>query len=1088
MSEEDLIEDLEEELETLVEEEEAPDEQAQPAQIAAEALMVVLMRQATDKLWPGDPVMADFVQHVLPPLSEQLGHVAAKGGEFAAQHRAEGRIGVERYSADQTMRAHLLNGLLPTLHFSRLLQAWGAPQFRAYDDTARRVSIAGNVMHDFLKLPDVENELQEAGFSHERAVGAAQMPTLERIFLAWCERLGLDAFLKPVGGAAHVLHDLIYIACNTQVRWGTLRNLSLLKALRLNPAQLDLAEQLSRLADLLAYVVQTPPQAMTQKVQEAIKTLSDGRARLTYHHVADIRGVLTNFIHNAALRAMTHEYRQPLLYAPSGVIYLEHTTQAPPPPPCGQVAQAIIDNIKVLMRQRLAQSKTGFKRDSRGVIKFPKYYRLFFNLPDFLMLSAEVIPTLIPESKSPSAGKRFEKMKSGQWMSPEVDLNLPDDVPDGKAEPLPLDQSPEVDLNLPDDVPDGKAEPLPLDQSPEVDLNLPNDIRVDQLAEWCYLAEKQVREEMLDFDAADFLLREMGLADQKDAFLAVPRDNRAGGVGYHWYFAAGHFIKRNPGLSPAELADKISLWAKRLADAVRPLLTQDAPKESDAWADLKDYIAQNLTLGGSDKADLRRAAEAELKRYINAKRKNSRYSVCSLCSSPYQIEEQLEAAVLFMTQVYTGKKPLGGSDAVRDICSICSLEMMLRQILMNRSAITGKGFEGRRIRYLFFYPLYFFTPETLQVLRRAYLRLRRVSVTDLKRQLSAKGALDLSPATLQRLQAFMLDPEDPAPEDDHYIRLHFPESDPVMFAFLGVPPPSGQKATDVEAWVHPALLALLLPLMIDVKVVASESLLPVMLEANEIDETVFLDAPHAAIQHIVQKARLNVDELLPAIRRLMVTYAIHVDANAASAGGFDYRWQQLPPVARNLAASPIYAFHYLKKGKRQEKSDNLTVRDAMLYLQYVHFLSGDQTMTNHARTLTQLYRRFYRAKRWNSNSILQPITKTARVILDADARLFADEDALTDAAYGALHNFIERAYKEQLAFPPKGSTRESQQAAMQEFARYFVHEIFFGVFRGDRSALRGKQLNLLKNACEVIYLDEAAKDRAEREEAETTES
>ena len=44
-------------------------------------------------------------------------------------------------------------------------------------------------------------------------------------------------------------------------------------------------------------------------------------------------------------------------------------------------------------------------------------------------------------------------------------------------------------------------------------------------------------------------------------------------------------------------------------------------------------------------------------------------------------------------------------------------------------------------------------------------------------------------------------------------------------------------------------------------------------------------------------------------------------------------------------------------------------------------------MTNHARELTQLYRQFYRAKRWNSNSILQPVSKTARAILDADAQL-----------------------------------------------------------------------------------------------------
>lgn len=143
-------------------------------------------------------------------------------------------------------------------------------------------------------------------------------------------------------------------------------------------------------------------------------------------------------------------------------------------------------------------------------------------------------------------------------------------------------------------------------------------------------------------------------------------------------------------------------------------------------------------------------------------------------------------------------------------------------------------------------------------------------------------------------------------------------------------------------------------------------------------------------------------------------------------------------------------------------------------------------MTNHARELTQLYRQFYRAKRWNSNSILQPVTKTARAILDADTRMFDNADALVDAVYGALRAFIERAYNEQLAFPPRGSTRESQQDAMRAFTRYFVNDIFYGVFRGDKSALRGKQLNLLKNACEVIYLDEAAKDRAERDAFEQT--
>ena len=142
-------------------------------------------------------------------------------------------------------------------------------------------------------------------------------------------------------------------------------------------------------------------------------------------------------------------------------------------------------------------------------------------------------------------------------------------------------------------------------------------------------------------------------------------------------------------------------------------------------------------------------------------------------------------------------------------------------------------------------------------------------------------------------------------------------------------------------------------------------------------------------------------------------------------------------------------------------------------------------MMNHARVLTRLYRQFYRAKRYNSNSILRPMSVAARAILDAAPQMFGTPEALTDAVYGTLYAFIDRAYREQLAFPPKGSTRESQQEAMRKFTAHFVNEVFYTAFRGDKSALRGKQLNLLKNACEVIYLEEAAKDKAEREQVET---
>src|SRR5690606_13759912 len=145
--------------------------------------------------------------------------------------------------------------------------------------------------------------------------------------------------------------------------------------------------------------------AMTRRIQDEISILSDGLARLTYHHVSDNRGVLTNFIHNAALEALTHEYRQPLLYAPSGVIYLEHRKLAPASPERADVIEKVIEKIKRLVGNRLAMSKTGIKRDGKGM-KYAAYYWLFFDLPQFIKIGVDATFKVINDNKKSSAGKR----------------------------------------------------------------------------------------------------------------------------------------------------------------------------------------------------------------------------------------------------------------------------------------------------------------------------------------------------------------------------------------------------------------------------------------------------------------------------------------------------------------------------------------------------------------------------------------------------------------------------------------------------------------------------------------------------------
>lgn len=1023
---------------------------AQGVSLAEEPLFAALLRQAVAKQWPSDAVMADFVTYVAGPLSERLGTRGAKGGDFIVDRARAGLNVKETYSLDQSFRAHLVNGLFPVLNIVRSLSSWNAPRLRYLDDRVRRLFIASYVLHDWLKLPDVEEELQAAGLSYSTVSPAQHRELIEGLFLRWSGKLGLHAFLESVGGTASVLHDLIYIACNTQVKWGTLRNISALPSLSLDGRTLDLCESLSRLADLITYVAPTPRQVTAHEgIHRELAELSNNTARLVYHHVADNRGVLTNLLHNAALEAMSHTARIPFLYAPSGVVYLEHR-DAPSLPDASMVTEAAVERVRRVSARRLEQSLTGFRRDGKG-LKRADYYDLFFSLPEQIRLAARAAFKNIPFAKASSASKRFTKMRDGGWMESSVDLDLPDDI------------------------------------------------RVDQLAEWCYLAETFMSARAPDFDTAGFLFGELELADLRSAFDTVPRDNRAGGVGYHWYFAAGHYLKRHPGKDPTEWQLQVERVAERLVDKLAEELPSSSSSAEESWQELRAYAQQVLSFGPAEEpaaAADRSLFTAELARYQNAKRTGrGRTAVCSLCSSPFEVAKQQESAILFAPQVYSNKLPLHGATAIRDICPICSLEIMLRQILMNRSNASGSRFEGRQVRYLYFYPTYFFSPETLEIFRTIHDRLRRVSFTELRRQLTGETTnngesnLRLDAATLQRLEPLLLSAQDlPGSDSDRYVRMHFPEHEPITFYFLGIPPPS-RDAKDAEAWVHPAFLALLLPVCLDVKVVASTSPLPLLLEADEMAETVFLDGAHPFVRYLVGRERINVDQVLPCLQRLTVGYLIHVDANSRQMRGrWDYRWSDIPPLARDLATDAAYACFYLKKWQRRNGVEGLPFSKAQQCVSYLTYLGERGATMSHASTLADLSRQFYRAKRYSSNSILRPLAVVAKAILSADQRLF-DREGLTEAARGELRAFMERVGNRQADgwLSPREAGESPQDAARRRedftrrFAEYFVGTIFFEVFRGDVAALRGRQLNLLKNAYEVAYHDAAARDKKEEE-------
>ncbi|MCO5191232.1 MAG: type I-D CRISPR-associated protein Cas10d/Csc3 [Anaerolineae bacterium] len=1017
----------------LAQQEAAEADDSTDPELDDQPLFAWLMQRAVRQTAPDDQVMADFAAHVAAPLSAQLALKTAKGGHFAREKLREGKPAEEvaRYGKDQSLRAHLVNGLLPVAHIARRLAQWEAPRFYAWNETVYRVFCAGYIMHDWVKLPEIEEWLEERGVTHDTANPALHLPLFEEAFARWGAQMGLDQLLKPVGGLDAYLHDIIYIAVNTQKLWGTMHNYSALPNLQLDDRALNLATDLSTLADYVTYLAKTPREAAYHNgIRKLIDNLSNRGAQLVYHHVAENRGVLTNFIHNAAVDALRSETCIPLLYAPSGVVYLVQGMVTLPD--SAEIANATIARIRRTCSERVIRDKQGMSRAMKG-LKSAEYYPLLLSPAQQIEQAARSMYKLIHAKKKPASGKRYAKIREKGWADESVDLELPDTL------------------------------------------------AVDRLAEFIIFASQVTGTYAPEMQFNDRLLRHLDIATIQPTFETLTQAKKTGGVAYWWYYAAGIYVQRHgAGLSDDEweqllvnLAGEIGAWVEE---------AQDAQGEQDLWADVRDYIGRMTTFGPQTAAiDVQALVSAELQKYETAKLARRATAVCSLCSSPYDISPQREAGLLFAPNVYTNKQVLHGSRTSRHICQVCEIEFMLRQLLMNRGSSIGGRFEGRKFRYLYLYPSYFFTPETLVQMRYVYQRLKTVSFTTLRSTLLTDTPdgpeLRLDAATLQQLRQLLMTPSEP--DEDRQFRLHFPEQDLMTVFFWGLPP--GRDAKDAEAWINPAFFALILPILLDLKVVATESPLPLLVEASELDETVFFDAPHNFVSNLMGQERITLDDLHIRLKALVAGYMVHIDGNAEFGSSGGYRWHAIPPVARNLVTNPLYAAAYLRKWQRKQDRDAMPADRAHLYRQYIDIFAeissnGGLTMT-HAQELTTLYRQFFRHKRLNSNSILRPITVASRAILDADPRLFDSRESLVQAVEGRLRSFMERVQNDKAdGRLPKGSDWESREAAMHAFSEYFAGTIFFDILRGDRAALRGKQLNLLKDACEVIYRDENRKE------------
>ncbi|MEH1848163.1 MAG: type I-D CRISPR-associated protein Cas10d/Csc3 [Nostoc sp.] len=1052
--------------------------------VKREFLTIRLFKEAVKKVKgnEGDRILEKFADYVLPNLIQQLAGATAKGGKFFevtieiinAKRVAAGKKPVDRRNAgDQSILAHLLNGLFPSYRIFKRLQAEEIgtnPVKRSCEDLQTSVFIVSYLLHDYEKFPDYPDWLEQNFINHnweEDPPKKEYAPNLGREYIA---KKILDFGLYHLLGEKweELIDDIIEISSNAGVKndsdFGlTTRGLKPLDDERLDSRIRQVLIDLIRLSDLFASVVKHPRDVESGGLQILLTRLSNHQLKLTYHSLSENRGILTNIFNNALIAAHPEEFYIPLLYLSDGVVYL--ATVDAPPITTDKISEQVIAKIKHLCSEKLKERQTGFNRDGKG-FKFADYYWLFFDVVELMEVSINAASRLLPDSKTASAGKRGESLQSYQAQG---------------------------------------------ELAAHLNLQFANEVRIDRLAEfgdtlcrgiwgswyekvndWQKQQPKNERRTIPDLDLTQKLAEYLELSAEIPAIRQIQSLKKTGGVPLDWYYLASQYFRNHSGLDFAQILEVMKGMVNHAAVFIRPILAefQDVP---DGWDDLKTYVNRVISLPTG--AVIEPEADSflvELKRYNAAKiTGRGRENVCAISSSSYAVTEQMESATLFAPQVYSNRQILFNAQAAkRQICSIWSIEIMLRQILMNQTNAVGADFEGRKYRYLYLYPTYFFTPETNKFLQLAYNQFSRTRFDAEMRKhfISENQVANFEIEDYQKVDSLLIK-ENLQPEDDRTFKISFSDKETLTFFFLGLPP--GREATDTESWITPAWLALALPLVLDVKVVASESPIPPFISGADFEQTVLIDGEHQAIRSLIRKDNYRLDSILPRssgkrkfspLNALTAAYCIHLEVNRKKDGDPD--WGKLADLARDLETSPLYVFHYLNKWlRKQDKIDSVPIAKVRLYLDFYHYFDPEGKNVNQLRELTSLYRQFYRAqtkgKSPKANAILKPIDEAADVILKIDKAVAGDAESLTDAVAARLSklmNKVERGAAEgrRTFILVDGKWKRAlndaeERQAVYDFAKYFVKDIFEESFKGDRARLAGTQLNLIRDTCEYLY-------------------
>jgi len=524
-----------------------------------------------------------------------------------------------------------------------------------------------------------------------------------------------------------------------------------------------------------------------------------------------------------------------------------------------------------------------------------------------------------------------------------------------------------------------------------------------------------------------------------------------GGVNYGWYQVAAHYMARtefnrhpnSPELTTflQEFGTSLSNWAQE-----NHLLPDH---DSVTYQVFQDYLKQYFELSGWNKPLV--PFEQELTAYVEAKIKNQ--AICSLSSGEFAAEDQFDSVVLFKPQQYSNKNALGGRRIKRGISKLWSLEMILRQAYW---AVPAGKLEEKKPIFLYIFPAYVYSPQIARAMGRLVKRLKKVSLWDVRKQWR-EAKMDF-----RVLQDLLTDEKEP--KAGRYGSNYSTQDLP----FMAMTYTKTMGKTYTEAWIEPAFLALILPVLLGVKVVATPSSDPIYVSDKEFLESVRLDGMAEFWTLLGLNTDLRLQELDQALNRLLIAYSLHLDTRSHKP---DARWQAFNGTVREVMTHVLNIFALANEQLRRQKRD-ATTEEVERYWNYAQIWSvGDKYMSLIEKMVRE-YRRFYRVgedesgkvyTRESSHSILKPISIALEVILNSPH--WIDAEYLIETGAGQIADALKRCERYNR---PLRKDEISELIAVRTFMSTCVTELLGDCYKNDRALLQENR-NRIKSGAEFAY-------------------